>query len=281
VTGLEPALRDGLPIGFEGLCATLTLHPHTQHFDMAKGISSKNSLKALAYPLQQFISGWGVREKPSAPKPNTAGRASLPAPYELAALRGEGILRERFFGAFMQKLPVALDASQQIAAWQSLVEDGGHITAWVERLGVAKALRREAQIGVHANTESRKLYSVLLDAIQAQSSELLPWAVEGYFWHCWKQQFPSTPNKQDGEGTTDTALQHTRLLRELRKRHGNGVEIKESFVQSSEAVDFSVLWRKDQAEPWQTLHQVSRPRLKTARLAAYGEATKELNTTPL
>jgi hypothetical protein len=243
---------------------------------MAKGISSKNSLKALAYPLQQFIGSWGVREKPSAPLPDTHGQATLPAPYELAALRGEGILRLRFFGAFMDKVPVTLDANQQIAAWQALVEDGGHITAWVERLGVAKALRREAQLGIDANTQSRKLYAVLLDALQAQAPELLPWAVEGYFWHCWRQQFPSTPSKPGGEGTTDSDLQRTRLVRELRKQHGNRVEVKESFVQSSGAVDFSVLWRATQSEPWQTLHQTNRPRLKTARLAAYSEAMAEV-----
>ncbi|MEN9671414.1 MAG: hypothetical protein RL018_1691 [Pseudomonadota bacterium] len=246
---------------------------------MAKGISSKNSLKALAYPLQQFIGSWGVREKPSAPLADTHGQAALPAPYELAALRGEGILRLRFFSAFMDKVPVTLDADQQIAAWQALVEDGGHITAWVERLGVAKALRREAQIGAHANAQSRKLYAVLLDALQTQAPELLPWAVEGYFWHCWRQQFPSTAAGEDNN-SNDTDVLRARLVRNLRKLHSNRVEIKESFTQSEEAVDFSVLWRKDQANPWQTLHHVNRPRLKTARLAAYAEAMRKSEDKP-
>lgn len=258
------------------MCYPYTTPATYLYSDMAKGISSKNSLKALAYPLQQFISGWGAREKPSSPKIDSHGHAALPAPYELAALRGEGILRQRFFGAFMEKVPVELDASQQIAAWHALVEDGGHITAWVERLGIAKALRREALLLEHANAESRKLYTLLLDALHAQAPELLPWAVEGYFWHCWRQQFPSTTSGEDNN-TGDADVLRSRLVRSLRKLHGNRVEVKESFVQSSEAVDFSVLWRKDQTDPWQTLHQVSRPRLKTARLAAYTEAMNKVD----
>jgi hypothetical protein len=47
---------------------------------MSKGIASKNSLKALAYPVQQFIAGWGVREKPSAPKFDTQGHTRVIPP---------------------------------------------------------------------------------------------------------------------------------------------------------------------------------------------------------
>jgi hypothetical protein len=239
---------------------------------MAKGIGSNNSLKALAHPLQQFLSGWGAHEKPSAPKPNATGHAPLPAPYELAALRGEGILRDRFFNAFMAKLPVTLDASQQIATWQTLVEDGGHITAWVERLGIAKALRREALVPLNTSQEARKLYTLFLDALNAQAPELLPWALEGYFWHCWKQQFPDAPAKQKETSKTSVEVQRERLERALRKQYGNGVELKESFTQTPEAVHFTLLWRTNQHKPWQHLHQVERPRLKTARLLAYGDA---------
>lgn len=248
---------------------------------MVKGIGSKNSLKALAHPLQQFLSGWGAHEKPSAPKPNATGNAPLPAPYELAALRGEGILRDRFFNAFMAKLPVTLEPSQQIATWQTLVEDGGHITAWVERLGIAKALRREALVPLITSQEARKLYTLFLDALNAQAPELLPWAVEGYFWHCWKQQFPDAPAKTDGGSKASAEVQRERLLRALRKQHGNGVELKESFTQTSENVNFILLWRTSQHVPWQHLQQVERPRLKTARLLAYGDAlTQHTPPTP-
>ena len=68
-----------------------------------------------------------------------------------------------------------------------------------------------------------------------------------------------------------------RLLRALRKQHGNGVELKESFTQTPETVHFTLLWRTGEHEPWQTLHQVERPRLKTARLVAFGEAMVQLS----
>jgi len=32
---------------------------------MSKGIASRNSLKALAHPVQQFLTAWGVRENPA------------------------------------------------------------------------------------------------------------------------------------------------------------------------------------------------------------------------
>ena len=176
---------------------------------MTKGISSRNSLKALAYPLQKFLSGWGAQERPG----HAVGLGSdLPAPYELAALRGEAVLRERFFKQFMAKVPVTLDAAQQIGLWQDLVEDGGHVTAWVQRLGIAKALRREAVLPVDAGKESRKLYCLLLDTLASQAVELLPWAVEAYFWHVWRAQFPETPTAEKPNTTQATVLRE-RLTR--------------------------------------------------------------------
>jgi hypothetical protein len=256
--------------------------PAQKHFDMTKGQNSKNSLKALAHPIQQFLSSWGAREKPSTPKINGAELNRLPVPYELAALRGEGILRDRFFNQFMAKLPVALDASQQIAAWHTLVEGGGHITAWVERLCIAKALRREALLPLlnpaDASLENRKLYTLLLDTLHTQAPELLPWAFEGYFWHCWKQQFPSENDHQGSDpNKTNITVMCERLERALRKQYGNGVELKESFTQETTTVHFVVLWRTTPHAPWQTLHQLERPRLKTARLAAYSEAIDQLD----
>jgi hypothetical protein len=183
---------------------------------ISKGINSRNSLKALAHPVQQFLAAWGAREKPSAPRLDATGHADLPAPYELAALRGEAVLRTRFFGAFMARLPVQLDAAQQLAAWRSLVEDGGHINAWVQRLGIAKALRREALVPLSAHKEASKLYTLLLEALNTQAPELVAWAVEGYFWHCWKQQFPYAPSAAIGKGKTRAEVQRERLLRAMR-----------------------------------------------------------------
>lgn len=223
-TGLEPAHRDGVPNGFEDHCATLTLRPLNGGIFtsngaksaeiMGKGIASRNSLKALAHPLQTFIGGWGAGQRVSGSENSTG----LPAPYALAALRGEAVLRQRFFGQLMAKLPVELTADQQVALWHGLVESGGHITAWVQRLGVTTALRRGAALPADAAQESRALYCMLLDALAAQAPGLLPAAVEGYFWHVWRAQFPATPPPTKPTATQAEVLRE-RLLRALRKHY--------------------------------------------------------------
>jgi hypothetical protein len=240
---------------------------------MTKGIASRNSLKALAYPIQQFIAGWGAQERPGRSDSSSTG---LPAPYELAALRGEGVLRGRFFEQLMAKLPVELDAEQQIALWRELVEDGGHITAWVQRLGIAKALRREAAMPEQISGESRKLYCLLLDTLASQASELLPWAVEGYFWHVWRGRFPETSSSNTTPNTTQAEVLRERLIRALRKAHKEAVEVKESFREDAGQVHFSLLAKRASVGRWEELIRVERPRLKTARLAAYDDAAAQL-----
>lgn len=244
---------------------------------MSKGIASRHSLKALAYPLQQFLAGWGARERPS--KPHGQGH-ELPAPYELAALRGEAILRQRFFKQLMEKLPVQLDAGQQIDLWQSMVDEGGQITAWVQRLGIAKALRREAVIPVKITEESRKLYCVLLDALDQEAPTLLTWAVEAYFWHGWKERFPDATLPIEKSQSANTEVLRERLVRGLRKHYGEGVEIKESFQQTPERVQFTLLAKRASSSRWETVLEVERPRLKTARLAAYQHAIKQMHPEP-
>lgn len=237
---------------------------------MSKGLASKNSLKALAHPVQRFLTGWGAQERPpSADAKNSA----LPAPYALAALRGEAVLRARFFGPFMDRLPVSLDAAQQVQLWTDLVEEGGQVTAWVQRLGVAQALRREAVLPADVAAESRKLLCVLLDALSTQAPELLPWAVDGYFWHVWKARFPSHAAVDTRTtGTTQAEVLRERLKRALRRAHGEAVEVKESFQQNAETVRFGLLFKRASVGRWEDLVAVERPRLKTARLAGYEAA---------
>lgn len=272
-TGIEPAHRDGVPNGFEDHCATVTLRPRNvsifapnkkKYTIMSKGIASRNSLKALAHPLQIFIGGWGAGQRVSASQHS----AGLPAPYALAALRGEAVLRQRFFGQFLKKLPVELTADQQVALWHELVEDGGHITAWVQRLGIAKALRREAVLSADSTQESRALYCLLLDTLNAQATELLAAAVEGYFWHIWRAQFPETLSPTPAHSTNAEVLRE-RLLRTLRKHHREAVTIRESFHEADNQVRFSILMKRPSIGQWEEIIQVERPRLKTARLVAY------------
>ncbi|MEZ5703843.1 MAG: hypothetical protein R3E42_20460, partial [Burkholderiaceae bacterium] len=82
------------------------------------------------------------------------------------------------------------------------------------------------------------------------------------------------------KGKTSAEVQRERLLRALRKQHGNAVELKESFTQTPEVVRFGLLWRENAHAPWQTLlPEIERPRLKTARAVAYSEAAERLAAT--
>lgn len=239
---------------------------------MSKGISSGHSLKALAHPLQQFIAAWGNRERPAP----AGAKQTLPAPYALAALRGEAILRQRFFAEFIELLPFTLDAGQQLDLWQSLVEEGGVITAWIQRLGIAQALRREAVLPENAANESRQLYTLLLFALAEQAPDLLPQAVERYFLHVWRARFPNSV--KSAEKPLQATVLRDRLSRALRRSYGEAVEVKESFTQTPEQVCFSLLAKRASGAHWETLVTLERPRLKTARLAAYGEAIEVLTS---
>ena len=95
-----------------------------------------------------------------------------------------------------------------------------------------------------------------------------------YFWHCWKAQFPAAAGTPAEKKTTDTDVLRERLLRALRKRHGQAVEVKESFRQEEDTVVFALLFKRKSAGRWDELCSVERPRLKTARLAGYDAALK-------
>ena len=69
-----------------------------------------------------------------------------------------------------------------------------------------------------------------------------------------------------------------RLLRALRKRHGEAVVVKESFRQEEHTVIFALLIKRKSKPRWDELCSVERPRLKTARLAGYDAALKLATT---
>jgi len=108
----------------------------------------------------------------------------------------------------------------------------------------------------------------------------ITWAVEGDFWHCWKAQFPAAGAAPAEKKTTDTDVLRERLLRALRKRHGEAVEVKESFRQDEDKVVFALLVKRKSTARWDELCVVERPRLKTARLAGYDAALKLATVAP-
>ena len=202
--------------------------------------------------------------------------AAMPAPFMLAAIRGEGVLRERFFGYFITRLPIKLDAEQQLTLWDRLIENGGHINDWVQRLGVAQALRREAPLPEKNQHETRQLYALLLHALAEEQPHLLPLAADGFFYHLWRQQFPAQATSQQVK--TQAATLREQLTRALRKSHKQAVTVRESFRQQDNEVCFTLLCKIANNPNWQTLVEVKRPRLKTARRAAYDAALADAMT---
>ncbi|MDD5335389.1 MAG: hypothetical protein PHS32_16775 [Rhodoferax sp.] len=74
-----------------------------------------------------------------------------------------------------------------------------------------------------------KLYCLLLDTLASQAPELLPWAIEGYFWHIWRGRFPETSSSTATPNTTQAEVLRERLIRALRKAYKEAEEVKESF----------------------------------------------------
>ena len=59
---------------------------------------------------------------------------------------------------------------------------------------------------------------------------------------------------------------------QLRQLHKKPVEVKESFIEQEQQIVFSLKFRCQEYELWQTLLTLERPRLKAARIAAYEQA---------
>jgi hypothetical protein len=245
---------------------------------MAKGTSSSAALKRILHHAELFIATWGQSQLQKHNAPTTA---DWPAPYRLAILRGEATLRLRFFDHFIPSLSISLDSAQTLALWQNLVEDAGHLTDFIHRSGMQAALRRQAPIPEHAAQESRELYAMLVGAADASHPELVPIFVDQLMLHQWRQRFPNAPSHTSKTKKQTPAEQRAQLLVKLRKQHNATMELRESFTQETEHTEqttFKLLTRSRASEPWQTLIELTRPRLTTARNAAYEAAQKQLQS---
>ena len=202
---------------------------------MSKGNSSANSLKRLVYLLNQFVLSWS---EGNLRRNNSAGVTVWPAPYQLAAIKGKAVLRRQFCDGFIPRLPYTADAAQQVQLWETLVNQSGALTDFINRIGIKAALRREAVLPEHSKDDTRMLYAVLCEALSSQAErDLLVVAVDQFMLHQWRQSFPSesaatkprTPRK-----ITPEALRE-QLTAKLRKRYKAPVEIRESFTEQPQA----------------------------------------------
>ena len=230
---------------------------------MAKGKASTGSLKYIVAMVGRFVQGWGSLHGKIYHSRNST---DWPSPYKLAILRGEAILRLRFFDGFIPSIGITFSDEQKIAAWNSLVLKSTILEDFVNRIGIASHLKREAVLSKDASDEKLNLFFMLCAAIHEQEPSLLEIAVDQFMLYQWKQQFQGIVAK-------DKKLRHgplrDKLLSRLRKQLGASAEIKESFVQSADAVDFKILARGSAGEPWRELVSIVRPRLVTARQAGF------------
>ena len=242
---------------------------------MAKGKSSGSTIKRIEHAVKIFIGGWDPTGNAKAR--NTTATA-WPVMLRLAAFRGEAILRLRFFDQFLPSLPIRYDAPQTLALWQGLVENSGIIEDLVNRVGLARALRQEAALPENAAKEAQQLYFILCEAISQQAPHLMEIAVDQLLTHQWKQQYRVGDAAPLKARKPSAAALRDRLTLRLSNQHKRVTRIRESFLQEAEHVEFKLLYRLAENEPWVLLVCVERPRLQVARLEAYTTALAALKT---
>jgi hypothetical protein len=270
---------------------------------VARSKTSASGLSVIVMPLRRFVRSW----QNASPGANMSARPSgsrnaLPALILLASQRGEGILRAQFFGNKLgqlgDKMPRQPSAEQWLDYWHRFVEKRGHIVDLVQRIGLIEAVNQEtALVGKAATTTSAAdealcftLYTALLDQLQERGeTDLLNTATTKFFVLLWKQQFPqfaeqvlkqaADPAKIGGAGikasSSIQALKDKALIRVRKTQHPQAI-LKESWREVANTADgeqskieFAVRMQAGRGGAWSELVTLSRPRLKTARLAAW------------
>lgn len=234
--------------------------------------SNKRALKRIVEQINTIILAWSG-DNPKRKSYKVGGADGLPPYYELMAIKGEGILIERFFTQLPKRIGMDIPPQQWLEFWHTHVNQGGILLDFIQRTQWLTVLSKGAELPNIDKSSAKALYCVLLAVLQERSPSVLALAVDDYFLHLWKQRFPSesTPlsHKDDLQ-----QLRH-KLNHRLRRLRSLPCESKESFVQQGDMVSFKLLFRDGKNQPWQTLIQLERPRLKTARLTAYEQVLQE------
>lgn len=264
---------------------------------MARSKTSSRGLGIIVAPLGRFIRGWqgGEYGDRHSPPSATTHANTLPPLILLSAQRGEGVLRAQFFGSrsgqLGDKLPHQPSPEQWLDYWRRFVEKRGHIVDLVQRIGLIEAVSQETALAGKAATSTSAadealcftLYTALLDQLQERGeTDLLNTATTKFFVFLWKQQFPqfaqqvlNQPAHQIKSLSNIQALKDKALIRVRKTQHPQAI-LKESWrevagVEAGEEskIEFAVRMQAGRGGAWSELVSLSRPRLKTARLAAW------------
>lgn len=229
---------------------------------MSHGRGSHRRLNHITEPLAGYI-GHAIRRLRRPPAREAEG---LPAPFELAWLRGEATLRLRFFDLFEGRFGLD-DPARLLALWQEFVLKRGHIADLVRRIGLPRALASQGALPEVDDEVAYRLYCGLLDDL-ARNGEAyhLALATDDFFRHLFMQQFPRFT--RDSDPAKDANALRLKAEVQLAKHLGLPVEIRESFTESPEGARFRLRY-KPRGDAWQDLPEHAGPRLRPLRLTAY------------
>lgn len=228
---------------------------------------STRAIKRIVAQLNRVILSWGEGQRIK--KDSLFISNKLPPLYQIMVYQGEAILLQRFFGQIRKRIAIEQSHQDYLQFWHHCTEQHGFILDFISRTAWLSVLQINTAIRPLSNAEAKSLYCILLAVIAEHQPNLLSMACDEIFVHLYKQQFP-----EQGKESKTQAIEQLRhkLRHQLRHLTQSPCEIRESFVQHSEQVDFSLLYRVQANANWRLLVQVQRPRLKTARLVAYQQA---------
>jgi hypothetical protein len=239
---------------------------------MTHGHDSPNRLVSIAFQLRKYLDAEiGHLERPLKRRQDH----SLPPAFEVAFLRGEAILRLRFFLTF-ETLGLGLEQPDLLLdLWAKLVLDRRRIVELAHRAGLVAALATQASLPEATDEHVFQLYCGLLDDLERrQDARLLELATGAFFRHHFRELFPRYAGAKPAVRKDRETLRFQAQTR-LSKRHKQPVEIKESFQQEEHEVRFRLRVKIGDGE-WQDQPEVTAGRLKGARMAAYKRLLKSV-----
>lgn len=181
--------------------------------------------------------------------------------------RGEALLVLSFYQFLDQLGQVAPEL--QLKAWDTIIGDGNVLLDLYQRTGLKAwfcepLAKEEKQAAYQAWCMLLfHLHGLNDNTAWRAATELL---YRHYFLGMYKRQHVQKQrNKSEPEQLRLT------ILTLLRRHHGLGVSLKESFKQQPQGVEFALRW-KQEGHSWQTLVSVVGERLKGCRAQAYADA---------
>jgi hypothetical protein len=196
--------------------------------------------------------------------PAGASRIELPPIIELAFLRGEALLRTRFFSHF-ERLHFD-DPNTLLHLWKQLRNNPEGLSLVVTQSGLLEAFKRQAGAayigkGTHESNCYTAYCCLLWDIQQQKDLHLLEMATGRLFSHFAATLFPSQGRRDDPKQLK------LEIRKQLALRWHIRPEIRESFKTTDDRVEFTLLAKMSGYHPYRLL-TVTGKRLKPTRLKA-------------